>query len=155
MRARLRSRTGFSLVELITVVIIIGLLAGFGFPRIRDLGVREAVRGARRAMTTHLARARATAVQRGCSAVLHLNDDAGAVWLTACPIPGAGAATLDTVGTVDNLQERFGVAFTADADSVLYTPQGLAFAASPIALTFTRGEYAASLQVTPAGRAVW
>ncbi|MGH7646128.1 MAG: pilus assembly FimT family protein [Gemmatimonadales bacterium] len=149
------SRTGFSLVELIVALVIAGVLAVFAVPLARDLGVRESVRGARRAFITHLARARATAVQRGCSAVLHMDAGAGAVWLTACPLTSGGAAAVDTVGEVDNLMDRFGVSVTAGGDSVLYTPQGLAFAASSVPLTFSRGEHSASLEVTPVGRAVW
>ncbi len=148
-------RAGFSLIELVLTLVIAGVLMLFAVPRARDLTLRESVRSARRQMTTQLARARATAVQRGCNAVLHLNDDAGTVWLTACPLASGGLSAVDTVGSVDNLLERFGVAFTADADSVLYAPQGLAFAASSIALTFSRAEYSASLEVTPVGRAVW
>lgn len=146
------SRPGFTLVESVVALVIIGVLLTFALPRFKDWLPRESLRAARRELTTQLARARATAVYRGCRAVLHLDDRTSAVWVTACPVLGAG---VDTVGTVDSFLDGFGVSFQADGDSVPFTPQGIALAASSIAVTLSKGDYSASLEITPVGRAVW
>ncbi len=146
------SRSGFTLVESVIAIVIIGVLLAIGMPRMQEWWLRENVRSARRQVTTHLARGRATAVYRGCPAVLHIDDTADRIWITACPIQGTG---LDTVGTVDYFQRRFGVTFTADGDSVLFTPQGVALAATSISMTFTKAGFTYSLLITPVGRPVW
>lgn len=146
------SRSGLTLTELVVVVVIIGVLLAFGVPRFNDWLQRESLRAARRDLVTQLARTRATAVHRGCPAVLHLDAQTSRVWITACPVRGAGT---ETVGEIDNTSERFGVSFTADGDSVVFTPQGLAFATSSVALRFSKGEYASSLEITPVGRPAW
>ncbi len=146
------SRSGFTLTELVVVLGIIGVLFAFGMPRFSDWLVRESVRSARRQVTTQLARVRALSVHRGCPAVLHLDDRTSRVWVTACRVQGTGT---ETVGTIDSLLDRFGASFQADGDSVLFTPQGLALNTSSIFLTFSKGEYSSSLEITPVGRPVW
>ena len=146
------TRSGFTLAEALVALVIVGVLFAFGMPRFSDWLVRESVRAARREVTTQVARARAMAVHRGCPAVLHLDDQTGRVWVTACRIQGAGT---ETAGTVDDLAERFGASFEADGDSMLFTPQGLALATSSLFLTFSKGEYSGSLEITPVGRPVW
>ncbi len=146
------SRSGFTLVESVIAIVIIGVLVAVGMPSFRDWLLREDVRSARRQVTTHLARGRATAVYRGCPAVLHIDDSAHRVWITSCPLQGAG---LDTVGNIDRFLDHFGVAFTTDGDSVLFTPQGVALATASISMTFSKAGYSNSLLITPVGRPVW
>lgn len=146
------SRSGFTLVESVIAIVIIGVLLAVGMPRMKDWLLREDVRAARRQVTTHIARGRATAVYRGCPAVLHLDESAYRVWITSCPVQGTG---VDTVGNIDDFQSHFGVTFTADGDSVLFTPQGVALAANSISMTFTKAGYTSTLLITPVGRPVW
>ena len=62
---------------------------------------------------------------------------------------------MDTVGSVDDFQSRFGVAFTSDGDSVLFTPQGVAMASASISMTFSKDGWTEALAITPVGRPVW
>jgi len=146
------SRSGFTLIEMLVVIVIISALLTLAMPKVKTYVLHETVRSARREVTTHLARGRATAVFRGCRAVLHLDEATSRVWITACSIEGTGT---DTVGSVDNFQNHFGVAFTSDGDSVLFTPQGIAMASSSIAMTFTKNGWTENLAITPVGRPVW
>jgi prepilin-type N-terminal cleavage/methylation domain-containing protein len=146
------SRSGFTLVEAVIVIVIMGVVLTFAIPRVKDYLLHESVRSARRTMTTHLARSRATAVHRGCRAVLHMDAVSSRVWVTACPVRGNG---LDTVGTIDDFASHFGVAFSSDGDSVLFTPQGVALASTSIAMEFSKDGYSDSLLITPVGRPVW
>ncbi len=144
--------SGFTLIEIAVAIVIIGVILAFGVPQMKTVLLQESVRSARRHVTAHLARARATAVQRGCRAVLHLDADAARVWVTACELNGPNG---DTVGQVDDLGSRFGATFTADGDSLLFTPQGVAFATTSISMTFSKSGYTIPLEITPVGRPVW
>ena len=56
-------RRGFSLIELVIAIVLIGLMAAFMMPRIGDVIQKQKVRSARNAITTMHARARATAIR--------------------------------------------------------------------------------------------
>ena len=62
------SRRGFSLIELITVFVLIGVIAAIGFPRLRDALEKQNVRSAKALIATMAATARGAAIQRGCAA---------------------------------------------------------------------------------------
>jgi hypothetical protein len=47
------------------------------------------------------------------------------------------------------------VVFLSTGDSILFTPQGIAFSASWITLTFSKDGYEAVLEISPVGRAQW
>ncbi len=114
-------RAGFSMIEMIFALVVMALLATLGFPRIRDAVQKQNVRSARVAGAALVVKARMAAVQRGCRATVHVRND-GRIWVTACRTTGAG---LDTLGGVDNLVQRYGVAVAASRDSVPFGPRGI------------------------------
>jgi len=119
-------RSGFTTIELAIVLVLIGLIAAFGFPKIRDALDASNVRSARAAVTTLVVTARAAAVQRGCLAVFHVSSaSGGTVWVTACPRLRPGAGTVDTVSGVEQLGVRYNVTVSSSRDSVRYDPRGL------------------------------
>ncbi len=120
------NRSGFTLIEMMIVVIVMGAIAVLGFPRIRGALDKTNVRSARVFLGTAVVTARAAAVQRGCRAVVHFTSgSSGTVWVTACPRQMAGAGSVDTVGGVERLAARYGVTLTASRDSIQYDPRGL------------------------------
>ena len=143
---------GFTLLEVLTVMVIVGVVTALGAPRFKEWLSHENVRQARVSVTTQLAGARSIAVQRGCESVLHIDAAASRVWVTACKVAGAGK---DTIGTIDNIASRYGVVFTSTGDSILFTPQGIAFSAAWIAMTFSKEGYDAILEISPLGRSQW
>src|SRR5260370_13514757 len=77
-------RSGFTTIEMVIVVVLIGIIAMIGFPKISKTLDKTNVRSARDAVGTLAGTARAAALQRGCPAVLHFASNT--VWdTTACP----------------------------------------------------------------------
>lgn len=143
---------GFTLLEVLIAMVIMGIVMGLGAPRSREWLTHENVRQARVNVTTQLAGARSIAVVRGCESVLHIDAAASRVWVTACKLAGAGR---DTIGSIDNLSSRYGVVFSSTGDSILFTPQGIAFNAAWITMTFSKEGYDAMLEISPLGRSKW
>src|SRR3989442_14705199 len=99
---------GFTFIEVLIVMVLIGIIAALGIPRIRDAIQKNNVHGARAALGTLVAKARGVAVQRGCKSAVHFTSGtAGTVWITACQ--GSDSALTDNVGTVEELAARFSV----------------------------------------------
>ena len=115
---------GFTFIEVLIVMVLIGIIAALGIPRIRDAIQKNNVRGARAALGTLVAKARGAAVQRGCRSAIHFTSGtAGTVWITACKV--SNSALTDTLGGVEQLAVRYSVTFTAGADSVTFMPNGV------------------------------
>ena len=119
-------RLGFTTIEMIIVVAIIGIITLIGFPKIRQTLDKTNLRSARAAVGTMAGTARAAAIQRGCRSALHFAAATNAVWVTtACP------TKVDTVSGVQDLKARFRVTLTASRDSVQYDPRGLSLDGFP------------------------
>ena len=59
------SRAGFSLIEVLMVVILIGIMAGIGFPMMRDALIKSDVKSARAQAMLLYAQGRASAQESG------------------------------------------------------------------------------------------
>ena len=129
-------RSGFTTIELIITIVIIGLIAAIGFPTIQRTLDKTNVRSTRVALSTYAAMARGAAVQRGCRATFHVTSGADSrMWVTACRLDVPTA--LDTVGQVKNVYSDFKVTLTATGDSVRYDPRGLSLESVNTIVHFT------------------
>lgn len=142
------SRRGFSLIEMVTVILIIGVMAAFFFPRMARELERRNVSSARSAITTIHAKARATAIYRGQRVILVRNGNQLLV-LSAHPVTGA----VDTVEQRD-LFGAYGVTVTSTRDTLRFDPRGLGTEGSATTIVITRSGYADSLRITPVGSIV-
>ncbi len=146
-------RKGFTLLEVLVALVIVGAMAIVAIPRIKNGMSQESVRNARRTVVTHLSRARGAAAARGCTAVFHLAAGSNArVWVTSCELDGGG---VDTVGSVDNLSDRYGVSLAASGDSVIYAPTGLGISGSWMSLRFVKSSSYDTLGISAIGKAFW
>ena len=104
-------RKGFTTIEMIIVVILIGVIAAIGFPRLRDGLEKQNVRSAKALIATMVATARGAAIQRGCAATRirsirrAANADAAA---DRCPraiirVTSAAVVTMPSTPTVSTM----------------------------------------------------
>jgi Tfp pilus assembly protein FimT len=138
---------------MLIVLTIIGTVTAFAFPRLRTTQTHEAARSARREVTTQIARAKATAMQRACRTTVQFRQATNKVWVESCKI--AGGTARDTIGTVSYLNARYAVAFTTTADSLPFGANSLGLGTGAITMTFTRSGYATSLTVSAIGMPTW
>jgi len=157
MGANVMNRRGFSAVELLIVIVIIGAVAMMTFPKIRTALDKTSVRSARVSIGTFAAEARAAAASRGCKAVLHFaGGTTSQAWVTACPRLKPGAGTVDTIAMIDDVGARFSTTMTYTRDSVQYDPRGLSMDNANTVVRFT-GNVAGntdSLVINTLGRVV-
>src|SRR5258708_20748690 len=102
-------RSGFTTIEMVIVVVLIGIIAMIGFPKISKTLDKTNVRSARDAVGTLAGTARAAAIQRGCRSVFHFTGNT--VWVTtACP------TSVSTVSGDLVPYARFGLTMSASRD---------------------------------------
>lgn len=121
----MRGRTaGFTLVETMMVVVILGTVALIGFPRMRAGMTSTNLRAARTTVINLIAKARTVATQTNRIALLKIEGNDAFVLARPRLVPLAGS-TADTVGSVRRLADLYGVTVTAAIDSVRFDPRGL------------------------------
>jgi prepilin-type N-terminal cleavage/methylation domain-containing protein len=115
-------RDGFTLVETLIVVVVLGLIVLIGSPKISSALVQTDLRGARTTMVNMVAKARAASVQS--NRITWVKVEGTSVYVGATPrLVPAGLSTADTVGAVQDLAEQYGVA-VAGEDSIQFDPRG-------------------------------
>lgn len=145
----MRSRAGYSVLELLVVFVIVGVLGIIAFPWVRD-GLRDTtVRGARTAVVALYAKARASAVQTNRRTALRLSGNSA--YVTA----ERGGGLRDTVA-LEDLFAQFGVTMTA-TDSILWIdPRGFGMGAgtSTTLITLIRESDADTVEISGFGRVI-
>ncbi len=108
-----QSRSGFSLIELLTVVTIVSGIALLAAPRFTTLSERSALRSARQQVESAIATARASAIQKGRESTFWVQgnrigvrtviNDAGATTntLPGIPLDSSLGITLSLAGGAD------------------------------------------------------
>ena len=120
-------RSGFTTIEMIMVVVIIGVIATIGFPRIRDAVEKQNLRSMRGAIVSLIVTARGAAVARGCTGTVHfVSGPNSRTWVTACSTqPGALATARDTLAGPYFTEDRWNHRFQSGKDEINYTARGL------------------------------
>jgi prepilin-type N-terminal cleavage/methylation domain-containing protein len=144
----LMSRKGFTTIEMIIVVILIGVITTIAFPRLRDALEKQNVRSAKALFATLVATARSVAVQRGCTATLNMTVDS--VWVTACGVNPPAASV--QVGTKKLVGDEFSVTLNPSAASVVYDPRGLATVFQTTVLRVIGPHYQDSVVINQLGK---
>jgi prepilin-type N-terminal cleavage/methylation domain-containing protein len=144
---------GFTLIEMLMVVVVIGAMLAFGLPYFRSATTKSDVRGALDAVAALHSRTKSMAVQRGRVSRLVMDRTAGTMWVVANKVTGTG---VDTVVGVQSMASRFGVTFTTvpTRDTLSFTPRGLGTESGTTAIIVTKGAFADTLAVSSAGRLI-
>jgi prepilin-type N-terminal cleavage/methylation domain-containing protein len=114
---------GFTIIETLMVVAILGTIVLIGYPRMRTGMTSAGLRGARTTLINLVTKARTAAMQTNRVSLLKINGNNAFVLLRPRLLPGVGNA--DTLGPVEPLGESYGVTITAAVDSVRFDPRGL------------------------------
>ena len=153
-RLRRLGSTGFTLVEMLIVVSMIGLMGLFAWPKVVLVLNQRQVGSARLAVLNKFNQARINARQSSRSAYLIRSWDAVAgdvLWIERQPrvVPLAGSQR-DTVGGYLNLDRSFGVTATVSSDTVAVDARGLT--AGTWRILLTRGAASDSVVISGFGR---
>lgn len=115
-----KNRTGFTLIELMIVIVMIGALLGLTMPKLNKIDARAGTGSAAQSIAAQLATARAAAIATGYASRFTLSGNAIAI------------ATSDSLGTYTQLGRsidlsEYGVTVTASpASNVEFDPRGFA-----------------------------
>jgi prepilin-type N-terminal cleavage/methylation domain-containing protein len=119
-----RRERGFSLIEMLVVIVVLGIATLIGVPRIGAGMTKANVRGARTTLINLLSRTRIAATETNRITVLKVVGNNAVILLRPRRLPGVGDA--DTLGNVMRLGDAYGVTIAAPIDSVRFDPRGLA-----------------------------
>ena len=152
-------RSGFTTIEMIMVVVIIGVIATIGFPRIQDALEKQSRRSMRVGIVGLMAMARSAAVARGCTGTVHfVSGPNSRAWVTVCSTqPGALPTARDTLAGPYFTEERWNHRFQSGKDEIHYTARGLRQSLTrTVILIRTKGDVTRdSVVVNELGRVVY
>ncbi len=141
------NRSGFTIIELIIVISVLGTLMLLGYPTLAGTLEKQNVRSARDLVAQMHSRARQNAISRGTRTTLRLRS--GSLLITAAhPVTGA----LDTVTTPRDVVGNYGVAYTTTRDSLVFDPRGMGIEGSETVIVVSKAGYSQSVEISPIGR---
>ena len=143
-----RARSGFTLIEALVCVVVLGLICLIGFPKISAAMVRSDLRSARTTVVNLVATARAASIQTGRRTWVKFDGNNALVL-----IRDAAGAT-DTIGAVQNLSAQYAVTVVG-VDSIAFDPRG--FGASfgdTTSVTLSRNSHSETVTLDGLGRVI-
>ncbi|GMR14392.1 MAG: hypothetical protein BMS9Abin29_2647 [Gemmatimonadota bacterium] len=148
-------KSGFTLLEVLIVVVVIGLLAGITFPRIGGIQNKFALRGAVNSFMSSHSLARAIAIRQGGVAELHIDPTNDRFWVEV-DTSLAGSGVMDTIGLVVDLSESR-VTLTSTQTLLCFDGRGLPSSAagcatSGVVVAFNRENEGDTIRMTVLGK---
>jgi type IV fimbrial biogenesis protein FimT len=143
-------RKGFSAIELIIVIMLVGVIASIGFPRLRSGLEKQRIRNTKALLATMVATARGTAIQRGCVATINFATDS--VWVTACGLTGNPPPANVLVGTAKQVKADVNVTLSASQATIRYDPRGMRMLFQPTTVRVIGPHYQDSVVINELGR---
>jgi prepilin-type N-terminal cleavage/methylation domain-containing protein len=142
---------GFSLLEVLTTLVVAGIALSIAVPRLDGVLRRERVRAAMNHLAGDLELARMSAIRSGQGAVLRLVAD------PRCPRRGGAGYAVAVRGSAEVLhaspaQEGAPVCYEVNADSIAFDSRGLLAPFNNRTVRAVRGDARDSLTVSVVGR---
>lgn len=153
----MRSRYGFTLVEALIVVVILGLIVLIGFPKVSAAMMKSDLRSARTTVINLVATARAASVQTNRRTWIKFEGNRVSVLARPRRTVGGGVGIdpPDTIGTVQNLSAQYGVTVTTgvDPDSIQFDPRGFGVSLGvPPSIVVSRSGHSETVSLDGLGR---
>ncbi len=149
------ARKGFSLAEVVIVLLVGSVLASITIPQVSDLRVRLSRRGAVDEFVAAHNLARTIAIRSGRTSELRIEPESGTFWVQVdSSLAGTGA--MDTIGTVVRLSD-LRVSLNSSGLVLCFDGRGIASsfgdcdATQNAVITFTSGAKADTLRRTALG----
>jgi prepilin-type N-terminal cleavage/methylation domain-containing protein len=139
-----RRRDGFTLVEALIVVVLLGLMVLIGFPKMSAAMSRSDLRSARTTMVNLVAAARAASMQTNRVTWVKIEG-------TSAYVGASNGATVDTVGTVHDLGDTYGVT-VAGVDSIRFDPRGFGGFGTVGSIVLSRDGHSSTITIDGLGR---
>jgi prepilin-type N-terminal cleavage/methylation domain-containing protein len=148
-RRHARARRGFSVIELLVVLIVSGVVMAIGVPRFAAMRDRMSLRSAKQQMAAYLVTARASAIRRSATAVFSVSNSTISAKVK---LPDGTQSSLG--GTVPLVSAR-GVTVSpggnSTPDTIAYDSRGMANLQSTRVYVLTRNSKKDSLCVSRLG----
>ena len=146
-------RTGFTMIEMLIVVVILGILVIIALPRMRTGVINNNVRAARTTLINMIAGARAAGSQTNRSTWVKI-EGSRAVVLARPRLDGVktGTTNADTIGPIQDLSLNYGVTVTASVDSFRFNPTLMTLASTSTKFTIARSGRTDTVVVDGLGR---
>jgi prepilin-type N-terminal cleavage/methylation domain-containing protein len=139
-------RRGFSLTELLLVIVVIGILLAMLTPSIATALARRNVRGATAGFESLFRRARATAIQTRLPATITIAGNVASVSVVR------GGSTVVIGQNLDFADQYGGTTATASGVTLRIEPTGLILSGTPFTLIAAKGAAADTVRITGYGR---
>ncbi len=149
----MQRKNGFTLVEMMIVVVLIGAVTLIGWPKVASGLAKNNLRSSRTTLANMFTKARAFAVQSNRRTSINFNGNN--VVITATPrLTAGGSGTVDSIGAVEKLSEIYGVSLTppSGVTAVAYDPRGFASLTSSRTFFVARNSKTDSVTVDGLGR---
>jgi prepilin-type N-terminal cleavage/methylation domain-containing protein len=144
-------RNGFTLIETLIAIVIVGLLALIAYPKISAARITSDLRSGRTALINAVAMGRTAAMQSARTTFLKFEGNNAIVLARPRRVPD-GLSDADTIGAVLNLAE-YRVSVTSSADSIRFNPGGLgADLGAGQTIVLSHGSHSESIQIDGLGR---
>jgi prepilin-type N-terminal cleavage/methylation domain-containing protein len=141
------SRHGFTLTELLLVLVLLGLLSAFAAPRVLGIINAGTVRAETGNIVTALDAARGAAIRLGAVSRLTLSDSG---YQVDAMVAAESVAVWRAAGPAWR-----GVQLTGTGQPLLFAPSGIAMGASNRTLILSRGAVSRHVVVSRLGRLTW